>query len=85
MKRVLIADDAMFMRNMIKQILAHGDFEVVAEANNGAEAVILGCTESFATGYISSDYEDVFAFALLVLILIFKPAGILGRSSSQKI
>jgi branched-chain amino acid transport system permease protein len=46
---------------------------------------ILGCTESFATGYISSDYEDVFAFALLVLILIFKPAGILGKSSSQKI
>jgi branched-chain amino acid transport system permease protein len=46
---------------------------------------ILGCTESFATGYVSSDYEDVFAFALLVLILIFKPAGILGRSSSQKV
>jgi branched-chain amino acid transport system permease protein len=31
---------------------------------------VLGWTESFATGYISSDYEDVFAFALLVLILI---------------
>jgi len=46
---------------------------------------ILGCTESFATGYVSSDYEDVFAFALLVLILIFKPEGILGRSSSQKV
>ncbi len=46
---------------------------------------ILGCTESFATGYVSSDYEDVFAFALLVLILIFNPAGILGRSSSQKV
>jgi len=46
---------------------------------------ILGCTESFATGYVSSDYEDVFAFALLVLILIFRPAGILGKSSSQKV
>jgi branched-chain amino acid transport system permease protein len=46
---------------------------------------ILGCTESFATGYVSSDYEDVFAFALLVLILIFKPEGILGKSSSQKV
>lgn len=46
---------------------------------------ILGCTESLATGYVSSDYEDVFAFALLVLILIFRPAGILGRSSSQKV
>ena len=42
--------------------------------------LILGWTESFATGYVASDYEDVFAFALLVLILIVKPAGILGRS-----
>ena len=48
-------------------------------------ALILGLTESFATGYISSDYEDVFAFGLLVLILIFRPAGILGRVTHQKI
>jgi branched-chain amino acid transport system permease protein len=46
---------------------------------------ILGWTESFATGYVSSDYEDVFAFALLVLILIFRPAGILGKSKAQKV
>ncbi|NTW06826.1 MAG: branched-chain amino acid ABC transporter permease LivH [Syntrophaceae bacterium] len=47
--------------------------------------LILGLTESFATGYVSSDYENVFAFALLILILIFKPEGILGRSSQQKV
>jgi branched-chain amino acid transport system permease protein len=47
--------------------------------------LILGWTESFATGYVASDYEDVFAFALLVLILIVKPAGILGRSRAQKL
>ncbi|MEQ8216063.1 MAG: branched-chain amino acid ABC transporter permease LivH, partial [Smithellaceae bacterium] len=41
--------------------------------------LVLGLTESFATGYVSSDYENVFAFALLVLILIFKPEGLLGR------
>ncbi|MEJ1296384.1 MAG: branched-chain amino acid ABC transporter permease LivH [Candidatus Sedimenticola sp. (ex Thyasira tokunagai)] len=46
---------------------------------------ILGLTESFATGYISSDYEDVFAFSLLVLILIFKPSGLLGKSETQKV
>jgi len=48
-------------------------------------ALILGWTESFATGYISSDYEDVFAFALLVLILIFRPAGLLGRAETKKV
>ncbi len=47
--------------------------------------IVLGCTESFATGYVSSDYEDVFAFTLLVLILIFRPAGILGRSTTEKV
>jgi len=46
--------------------------------------LILGWTESFATGYVSSDYEDVFAFALLILILIVKPSGILGREKIQK-
>ena len=46
---------------------------------------VLGWTESFATGYVSSDYEDVFAFLFLVLILIFRPAGILGRSEKHKI
>jgi branched-chain amino acid transport system permease protein len=48
-------------------------------------ALVLGWTESFATGYVSSDYEDVFAFCLLVLILIFRPAGILGRATTQKV
>ncbi|MGD9971901.1 MAG: branched-chain amino acid ABC transporter permease [Desulfatirhabdiaceae bacterium] len=48
-------------------------------------SLVLGLTESFATGYVSSDYEDVFAFALLVIILIFRPAGLLGRSTTQKV
>jgi branched-chain amino acid transport system permease protein len=46
---------------------------------------ILGWTESFATGYVSSDYEDVFSFLLLILILIFRPNGILGRKESKKV
>ena len=48
-------------------------------------SLVLGWTESFFTGYISSDYEDVFAFLFLVFILIFRPAGILGRSESEKV
>ncbi|RJP81887.1 MAG: branched-chain amino acid ABC transporter permease LivH [Desulfobacteraceae bacterium] len=48
-------------------------------------SLVLGWTESFFTGYISSDYEDVFAFMFLVFILIFRPAGILGRSDTQKV
>ena len=48
-------------------------------------SLVLGLTESFFTGYISSDYEDVFAFLILVFILIFRPAGILGRTDTEKV
>ncbi len=48
-------------------------------------SLVLGWTESFFTGYVSSDYEDVFAFLFLVFILIFRPAGILGRSDAEKV
>lgn len=48
-------------------------------------SIVLGLTEAFATGYVSSDYEDVFAFSLLVLILIFKPSGLLGKTDTQKV
>ncbi|MDE2483194.1 MAG: response regulator, partial [bacterium] len=38
-KRVLIVDDAVVMRMMIKGILSKNGFEVVGEAQNGVEAV----------------------------------------------
>ncbi len=46
---------------------------------------VLGLTESYGAGYISSDYEDVFAFVFLVVILIFRPSGLLGKASNQKV
>ena len=39
MARILVADDAAFMRMMIKNILTQNGHEVVGEAENGAEAV----------------------------------------------
>ena len=38
-KRVLIVDDAMFMRMKLKDLLEKNDFQVVAEAQNGIEAI----------------------------------------------
>lgn len=38
-KRILIVDDAMFMRMMLKDILTKGGFEVVGEAGNGVEGI----------------------------------------------
>ena len=47
--------------------------------------LVLGLSEAFAAGYVSSAYEDVFAFGVLVLILILRPAGLLGKAVKQKV
>ena len=48
-------------------------------------ALVLGLTEAYAAGYISSAYEDVFAFGVLVLILILRPSGLLGKAVKLKV
>ncbi len=46
---------------------------------------VLGMTEAFGAGYLSSDYEDVFAFVILIAVLVFRPSGLLGRPESTKV
>ncbi|MBF0344246.1 MAG: branched-chain amino acid ABC transporter permease [Nitrospirae bacterium] len=45
---------------------------------------ILGVAEAFGAGYISSAYRDGIAYAIMILVLIFKPAGLLGKSVVQR-
>lgn len=45
----------------------------------------LGLAESYTTGYFSGNYEDILAFSILILILIFRPDGILGKPRVQKV
>ena len=47
--------------------------------------LILGVAESLTAGYFSTEYKDVVAFSLLVLILLFRPTGILGRPEVEKV
>jgi len=48
-------------------------------------SLVLGISESMFTGYFWSEYEDVFAFTILVIILIFRPSGILGKDETSKV
>lgn len=47
--------------------------------------VLLGLAETFAAGYLSSQYKDIVAFLLLVLILLFRPTGLLGKPELEKV
>ncbi|WP_341707093.1 high-affinity branched-chain amino acid ABC transporter permease LivH [Halopseudomonas sp.] len=47
--------------------------------------LLLGVTESITAGYFSTEYKDVVAFGLLILILLFRPSGILGRPEVEKV
>ncbi|MCX6831205.1 MAG: branched-chain amino acid ABC transporter permease [candidate division Zixibacteria bacterium] len=45
---------------------------------------LLGIIEALTVGYISSAYKDVILFAVLILVLIFRPSGIFGEEVTEK-
>ncbi len=54
--------------------------------------IVLGMLESFAASYLSfftqgafgAEYKDILAFGILIIILIFRPSGLLGQTVGQK-
>jgi branched-chain amino acid transport system permease protein len=46
---------------------------------------LIGIIEAFWSGYFSSAYKDVAVFGVLVLVLIFRPSGLLGRPEIEKV
>ncbi|HEY1490240.1 MAG TPA: branched-chain amino acid ABC transporter permease [Verrucomicrobiae bacterium] len=47
--------------------------------------IIIGVTETLVAGYISSTYRDAIAFGILILILLIKPSGLLGKKEIEKV
>ena len=46
---------------------------------------VIGLVESFTTSYVSSSMADAFVFLILIIVLIIKPAGILGKNMGVKV
>ena len=47
--------------------------------------LVLGVAEAFGADIFGDQYKDVVAFGLLVLVLLFRPTGILGRPEIEKV
>jgi len=47
--------------------------------------LLIGLIEAFWSGYFSVDYKDVSVFAILILVLVFLPTGLLGRPEVEKV
>lgn len=45
----------------------------------------LGLFESFATGFVSGELKDTLSFLLVILVLLFKPEGLLGKVYKEKV
>jgi len=47
--------------------------------------LLIGVAESMITGYISSTYTNLFVFALLIVVMLVRPSGLLGQAQLQKV
>ena len=47
--------------------------------------LLIGVVEALWSGYFSSAYKDVAVFAILILVLVLKPSGLLGRPALEKV
>ncbi len=48
-------------------------------------ALLLGLVEEFVVGYGSSTWRDAVAFAFLILVLLFRPEGLFGKVTAEKV
>ena len=47
--------------------------------------LLIALIEFFGVAYVSSEYRDAYVFAILIFVLLFKPEGVLGKATVEKV
>ena len=47
--------------------------------------LLIGLLETLFAAYISSGYRDIVAFVILILVLLIRPSGLMGKKSVDKV
>jgi branched-chain amino acid transport system permease protein len=50
-----------------------------------AGAVLIATIEQFGAAYLSPALQDVYVFAILILVLLYRPSGLFGRALAEKV
>ena len=67
-----VGDSRAYLRHLVKQ-------------NEMLGGILLGIIEIFGKSYISTELGDAIVFAILIVILLVKPAGLLGKKIREKV
>ena len=68
-----------------KQKLRLDDALHTAYAFSIVGGILLGIIETFAKAYLSTQFSDAIVFGVLIIILLVKPAGLLGKQIQEKV
>ena len=66
-------------------LLGHISLALTAIAMSGSLGLLLGVIEIFAGGYISTQLQNAIVFAVLIVVLLVKPSGLLGKQIREKV
>jgi branched-chain amino acid transport system permease protein len=47
--------------------------------------LLIGLAESFSAGYLSSTFQDLIVFSILIVVMLARPSGLLGRADIKKV
>jgi branched-chain amino acid transport system permease protein len=47
--------------------------------------LFIGLAEAFAAGYVSNTFKDLIVFSILIVVMIFRPSGLLGTATVSKV